>query len=257
MYSTLKCSFFYFFLSVARLPFKRLNPEPKENQLPKRPCAHACPEPEDSDRQNEDKSSPLSVCSGPPLVNGRGPLDGFLNRRHPTPSDENMVIDLTENTTSRAKCPVSPAPATQFPPTKDKHPCKDKTASSEKSTNVDDTPKRHTVDCIVAVSDDDDDDDEEEEDMEDEDQTASVLQLDTTQDSDSEPEEQNESGNVSSVGNRSMQSASTDSSTSESSPEKSSDPTPTTTPTVCTTTHYHRLIVLSNPELRNIYHILL
>uniref|UniRef100_A0A8C9X4M7 Chromatin assembly factor 1, subunit A (p150) n=1 Tax=Sander lucioperca TaxID=283035 RepID=A0A8C9X4M7_SANLU len=85
-------------LIQARLPFKRLNPEPKENQLPKRPCAHACPEPGVSDRENE--SSALPVHNGPPLVNGRGPLDGFLSRRRPVPSDENMVIDLTEDNTS-------------------------------------------------------------------------------------------------------------------------------------------------------------
>ncbi|XP_047442749.1 chromatin assembly factor 1 subunit A [Mugil cephalus] len=210
-------------LIQARLPFKRLNTEPKENQLPKRPCAHACPEHGDSDRQNGDESSPLSVCSGPPLVNGRGPLDGFLNRRRPTPSDENMVIDLTDNTPSCAKRLASPAPASPSLPTKDQPPCKDKTASSEKSTDAGDTPKRHTLDCTG-------DDSDEEEDL-----TASVSQLDTTQDSDSEPEEQNESGNVSSVGNRSVQSPSSDSSTSESSPEKSSDPTPTeskTTPKI-------------------------
>uniref|UniRef100_A0A3B4ALA9 Uncharacterized protein n=1 Tax=Periophthalmus magnuspinnatus TaxID=409849 RepID=A0A3B4ALA9_9GOBI len=63
---------------VQRLPFKRLNPEPKENQPPKRPCAHVCPGPEVSERENENESSPIPLCTGPPLVNGRGPLDGFL-----------------------------------------------------------------------------------------------------------------------------------------------------------------------------------
>uniref|UniRef100_A0A3P8SKY1 Chromatin assembly factor 1, subunit A (p150) n=1 Tax=Amphiprion percula TaxID=161767 RepID=A0A3P8SKY1_AMPPE len=219
-------------LTQARLPFKRLNPDPKENQLPKRPCAHACPEPEVSDRENENESSPLSVRSRPPLVNGRGPLDGFLSRRSPAgPSDENMIIDLTEDTSSPVKRCVSPASASPCLPTKDKHHCKDKSASSKKSANVDDTPKTHTLDCIIMS-------DVEVEEMEDKDQTESLSQLDTTQDSDSEPEEQNMSANVSSLGNKSMQSTSSASSLSDSSPEKSKtdNPTPTTTPTEPKTT---------------------
>lgn len=222
----------FFTFPSARLPFKRLNPEPKENQLPKRPCAHACPEPGVSDRENE--SSALPVHNGPPLVNGRGPLDGFLSRRRPVPSDENMVIDLTEdNTSSPVKGLGSPTPASPCLPTKDKHQGKDKTASFGKSSNVDHTPKTDTSDCTVDSEDQDEEEDVEEEDGN---QTASISQLDTTQDSESEPEEQDESENVSSLGNRSMLSASSVSSTSESSPErpKTDDPTPTSTPTVCT-----------------------
>lgn len=221
---------FFKILSAARLPFKRLNPEPKENQPPKRPCAHACPEPGVSDRENE--SSALPVHSGPPLVNGRGPLDGFLSRRRPAPSDENIVVDLTaDNSSSPVKRPVSPAPASPCLPTKDKCQDKDKTASSGKSSNVDHTPKTHTLDCTVV-----DKDEVEEVEEKDGNETASISQLDTSQDSESEPEEENESGNVSSLGNRSMLSASSVSSSSESSPEKSmtDDPTPTTTPTVRT-----------------------
>ncbi|KAF1385912.1 hypothetical protein PFLUV_G00112700 [Perca fluviatilis] len=221
-------------LIQARLPFKRLNPEPKENQLPKRPCAHACPESGVSDRENE--SSALPVHNGPPLVNGRGPLDGFLSRRRPVPSDENMVIDLTEdNTSSPVKGIVSPTPASPCLPTKDKHQGKDKTASFGKSNNVDHTPKTDTSDCTVDSEDQDEEEDVEEEDGN---QTASISQLDTTQDSESEPEEQDESENVSSLGNRSMLSASSVSSTSESSPEmpKTDDPTPTSTPTEPKTT---------------------
>lgn len=227
---------FFKILPAARLPFKRLNPEPKENQPPKRPCAHACPEPgvSDRDNENESESSALPVHSGPPLVNGRGPLDGFLSRRRPAPSDENMVIDLTaDNSLSPAKRHVLPASASPCLPTKDKHQSKDKTSSSGKPSNVDHTPKTHTLDSEVVNTDED-----EEVEEEDGDQTASISQLDTTQDSESEPEEpeeHDESGNVSSLGNRSMLSASSVSSTSESSPEKSrtDDPTPTTTPTVC------------------------
>ncbi|XP_062251164.1 chromatin assembly factor 1 subunit A [Platichthys flesus] len=224
----------------ARLPFKRLNSEPKENHPHKRPCAHAYPEP--SDRENENESSPLPRQ---PLVNGRGPLDGFLSQRCPTASNKNTVIDLTEdNNLSPVKRLISPAAPSPCQPTKDKQHSKDKPASSEKSSNLNQT-QTHTVDCAVVHSDDDDDDDdeddeeEEEEEADDEDgNQTSISQLDITQDSDSEPEEPNESGNVSSLGNKSVQSASSVSSMSESSPEKSKsdDPTPTTTPTEPKTT---------------------
>ncbi|KAI9547768.1 hypothetical protein NQZ68_015034 [Dissostichus eleginoides] len=208
-------------LIQARLPFKRMNPEPKENQPPKRPCAHTCPKPGDSDRENENESYALSAHCGPPLVNGRGPLDGFLSRRRPAPADENMVIDLTaDNALSPIKRLVSPATTSPRLPAKDKHLGKDKTTLSEKSSS----PKTHTLDCTVVET-----DDEEDEEMEEEEEvnlTASVSQIDTTQDSESEPEEQEESGN------RSMLSASSASGTSESSPEKSKtdDPTSTSTP---------------------------
>ncbi|KAM4548482.1 chromatin assembly factor 1 subunit A isoform 1-T1 [Odontesthes bonariensis] len=218
-------------LIQARLPFKRLNPEPKENQPPKRPCTHACPGPNVSDGQDQNESSPLSERSGPPLVNGRGPLDGFLSRRRPASSDENAVIDLTEDKTpSAVMCLVSPALASSCLSTKDKNRHKDKTASSGKPSCVDDTPKTHTVDSVV-ISDD------EIEEVEEQDQT-SVSQLDTTQDSDSDSDEKNVSGNISSSGNKSMQSASSVSSMSESSPEKmeTGDPSPITTPTEPKTT---------------------
>lgn len=181
----------------------------------------------------------MPLCSGPPLVNGHGPLDGFLSRQCSIASNENMVVDLTEdNTSSPVKRIVSPAPASCLP-TKDRHQSKEKTVSSEKSCNVDCTPKTDT-DCIVVS------DEVEEVQEEDGNQTASISQLDTTQDSESEPEEQNESGNVSSLGNKSMLSVSSVSSISESSPEKSKteDPTPTTTPTVCT---FHIVCFLLDP----------
>ncbi|XP_028259521.1 chromatin assembly factor 1 subunit A-like [Parambassis ranga] len=215
-------------LIQARLPFKRLNPEPKDNHLPKRPCAHACPEPGDSDKQNDDESSPLSVHRGPPLVNGRGPLDGFLSRKPSTPADENMVVDLTEDhSSSPVRHLLSSPSAIPRSQTKDKHQHKGKPASTEKPINIDDTPTKKSLDSVEA-----------DEVAEEKDQTANESLLDTTQDSGSEPEEQNESGNISSLGNRSMQSASSVSSMSESSPEKSKgdDPTPTTTPTEPKTT---------------------
>ncbi|XP_071372876.1 chromatin assembly factor 1 subunit A isoform X2 [Centroberyx affinis] len=212
-------------LVQARLPFKRLNPEPKENQKPKRPRAPPCPEPGVSDGENETESSPLPVRNGPALVNGRGPLDGFLSRSRPAPSDENMVIDLTEDDQTAPKKrrapPVSTSPCL---PTKDKHQGKDKRASTGKSSNSDRTPETHALDCKVV---DETESDEEVEEMEekDEEEAASISQLDTTQDSESEEEEeeQEESVNadVSSLGDRSMLSPSSASSTSaESSPEQ-------------------------------------
>lgn len=167
--------------------------------------------------------------SGPPLVNGRGPLDGFLSRRCPAPSNENVVVDLTsESSLSPVKCLASPAPASTCLSTKEKHRDNDKTASSGKHSDVDHTPEPHTLDCTAAEK-----VEAEEVDELDENQTASISQLETTQDSESESEEKNESGNVSSLGNKSALSISSVSSLSESSPEKTVDSTPGATPTVC------------------------
>ncbi|XP_029005184.1 chromatin assembly factor 1 subunit A isoform X2 [Betta splendens] len=213
-------------LVQARLPFKRLKSDPKENQPPKRLCTHACPEL--SGRQNENEASPLPLRSGPPLINGRGPLDGFLSRRCPVALNKNVVVDLTEdNTLSPSKCPVAPAPVSSCPPTKVRHLGKDKTVSSEKSSNID--CAKTDTDCVV-VSDT--------EKVQDEDKIQpSISQLDITEDSESELEEQNQSGNISSLGNKSMLSISSVSSISEGSPEesKTEDPTPTepkTTPKI-------------------------
>lgn len=191
-------------LVQARLPFKRLNPEPKENDPPKRPCAHACPDPEASDRENE--SSPLPLRTGAPLVNGRGPIDGFFSRRRPAASgDENIVIDLTDVDATPVKCP----------PSSDKK--KDRRVSTGK-LNLSNchSPKKQTADSDVESDDD----------TEKKDQTASISALDTTQESDCEAEPENESQNIS------MLTDSPNSSTSESSPERSrsEDPTPTSTP---------------------------
>lgn len=209
-------------LIQARLPFKRLNAEPKENQPPKRRCSHACPGSEAADAPNENESSPLSERSGPPLVNGRGPLDGFLRRRCPASSassDNKVVIDLTDDEKpSPAKCLASPATDSSRPATKNKQQSKDRTGSAGKHRNVTDTPETKTAESVLIT-----DDEVEKEEV---DPDTSISQLDTTQDSDSEPEEQNESGN------KSTQSPSSASSVSESSPEntKTDDSTPTTTP---------------------------
>lgn len=181
--------------------------------------------------QNENESSPLSERSGPPLVNGRGPLDGFLRRRCPASSassDSKVVIDLTDDDkSSPVKCRGSPAPAASRPPAKTKQQRKDRTEAAGKHKDVTDTPETQTANFVLIT----DEEAEEEEEEEEEDLATSVSQLDTTtQDSDSEPEEQNE------LENKSTQSPSSASSMSESSPEntKTGDSTPTTTPKVRT-----------------------
>ncbi|XP_075895576.1 chromatin assembly factor 1 subunit A [Nelusetta ayraudi] len=214
-------------LIQARLPFKRINPMPKENQPPKRHCAHSCPESGVIDGDNENESSAHPVQSGPPLVNGRGPLDCFLSRRHPAPSHENVIIDLTaEESRSPLKCLVPPASASLCLPIKDKHQGNDQTVSSGKD---DHTPE--TLETSGAEK-----DDVEEMEVNSGNQTESISHLDSTQDLESEAEEQNESGNVSSVGNKSMLSNSSDISSPESSPQKTDDPTPASTPTEPKTT---------------------
>lgn len=211
-------------MAAARLPFKRINPMPKENQPPKRHCAHPCPESEALDEDNENESSAHPAQSGPPLVNGRGPLDSFLSRKRPAPSHENAIIDLTaEESRSPLKCLVPPASASVCLLTKDKHQGNDQTVSSGK-----DDPTPQTVETSVAEK-----DEVEEMEVNSGNQTGSISQLDSTQDLESEVEEQNESGNVSSLGNKSMLSNSSVISSSESSPQRTEDPTPASTPTVC------------------------
>nr|XP_015221168.1 PREDICTED: chromatin assembly factor 1 subunit A isoform X1 [Lepisosteus oculatus] len=104
-------------LVQARLPFKRLNPVPKQNGEPKRtrgPPAPPSPEGSASDTENEQDRSPLPV---PPrsaiLVNGRGPLDGFMSRarRVTAPPEPCVTIDLTEDSNSAPAPDTAPSPA--------------------------------------------------------------------------------------------------------------------------------------------------
>ncbi|KAJ3598910.1 hypothetical protein NHX12_032873 [Muraenolepis orangiensis] len=57
-------------LVQARLPFKRLNPEPKDSQEPKRSRAPLCLKLAASDGENEAESSPVLARKGPALVKG-------------------------------------------------------------------------------------------------------------------------------------------------------------------------------------------
>lgn len=193
---------------------------PKENLPPKRHCAHPCPEStaSDGDNDNENESSVHLAQSGPPLVNGRGPLDFFLSRKHPVPSQNNVTIDLTvEESRSPLKCLVAPAAAALCLQTKDKHQGNDQTVSSGK-----DDPTNESVDISGAQM-----GEVEEMEVNSSNQTETVSQLDSTQDLESGMEEQNESGNVSSLGNKSVLSNSSVLSSSE-----TEEPTPTSTPAV-------------------------
>lgn len=218
-------------LCAARLSFKRLNPEPKDNQLPKRPCEHACPKPGASDIH---ESSPLPQHIGPPLVNGRGPLDGFLSRRRPEPSNENMIVDLTtDETLSPIKCMVSPASTSPCLRQKDNE-GKAETTISGKSRNVDHTSNLQASEEVTTANKDDTVEEIEEE--KESSHIASISETDLTKNSESETEEIDKSANVSSLGNKSLVSNSAVSSSSECSPDKSDGPTPSTTPnTVCGT----------------------
>ena len=203
------------FTFTARLPFKRLNPEPKDSQEPKRPRVPPCPEPATSDGENEAEAPPASARNGPALVNGRGPLDGFFCRG--SAPAESMCIDLTGEE-SPVKQPAKPAAPACVPP-EGKQPAEDKPAltGDSRGSGRNLQCKKGTLDS-KAVSEAEDDSDEEESDEEEEESEAeSVTRLDTTQDSESEAEEQDES-----MKNESMLSPSSVSSVSaaESSPDQ-------------------------------------
>ncbi|XP_051551459.1 chromatin assembly factor 1 subunit A-like [Myxocyprinus asiaticus] len=183
-------------LVQARLPFKRLNPEPKECSESKRtkgPVALKCSEPSASDGENEMDHSSLLLHHGPALVNGRGPLDCFMSRRKHSPirSAPEATVDLTEDSTD---APVPPVAAT----------CP---ISEETTKTAEHTPQSTGPTTPLTEKDEDD---------------GEILPLmDTTQESDSEEEEQQEADV--SQGNESVLSAESTSSLSvvESSPEPS------------------------------------
>lgn len=217
-------------LVQARLPFKRLNPEPKESSEPKKICTPLCPEPGASDGENESDSLPLPVRHRPALVNGRGPLDGFMWRS--SHAAKCMIVDLTEDTSNSSdasKLHSTTPVSASCPFTKDNPLRKDSNDVEVPNTDCilkTITLKGRGVNKQEDIKDDDDDDDEEEEEEEDEkkdgEDTASVSQLDTTQGSESEEEQEEPmKAEMSSHGNESMLSPSSSSSLSavESSPE--------------------------------------
>lgn len=201
-------------LVQARLPFKRLNPEPKECNEPKRtkgPVAPKCSEP--SDQENDQDSSSISH-HGPALVNGRGPLDCFMSRRKRSPlrSAPEATIDLTEDSNDSAKQQPAPPIAATCPLSEEK------TKTSEGTTEP-----------TIPLT--------EEETEKDEAEDVDVLPLlDITQDSDTEEEEEEEEeqqeaevshGNESVLSTGSTSSASVIASSPE--PSKSAPTTPAST----------------------------
>uniref|UniRef100_A0A8C9UXX2 Chromatin assembly factor 1, subunit A (p150) n=1 Tax=Scleropages formosus TaxID=113540 RepID=A0A8C9UXX2_SCLFO len=97
-------------LTDARLPFKRLNPAPKDNGQTKRVRSTLEPpslEAEASDGENDLECSPLSLPQEKALVNGRGPLDGFMSRRS-CPLGKSVTIDLTEDSNSTESALLNP-----------------------------------------------------------------------------------------------------------------------------------------------------
>lgn len=86
-------------MPLARLPFKRLNPEPKGTREPKRarvPSALPCHGNRISDGENEANDVSPPQCPRPAKINGRGPLDGFIVQKR-LPSLPVETIDLTED----------------------------------------------------------------------------------------------------------------------------------------------------------------
>uniref|UniRef100_A0A8C1ELW2 Chromatin assembly factor 1, subunit A (p150) n=1 Tax=Cyprinus carpio carpio TaxID=630221 RepID=A0A8C1ELW2_CYPCA len=106
-------------LVQARLPFKRLNPETKECSEPKRtkgPVVPKCSEPSASDGENDGDSSSTPLHHGPVLVNGRGPLDCFMNRRKRSPVRSGSgTVDLTEDSNDAVKQQPGPPVAATCP----------------------------------------------------------------------------------------------------------------------------------------------
>ena len=209
----------------ARLPFKRLNPEPKDSQESKRPRTPLCLEAAASDGENEAEPSPVSVRNGPALVNGRGPLDGFFSRG--SASAENVCIDLTGD--SPVKRPSKPdAPAPVCVPSEGKKPNTNKQITTGNSKNGSNSlPSKTCTSDSKVVSEAENESESEAEEEDESDLEESTTQLDTTQDSESEGEEQDESmkADMSGPENESMVSPSS----VESSPEQAKNESLTST----------------------------
>uniref|UniRef100_A0A8C2A4I6 Chromatin assembly factor 1, subunit A (p150) n=1 Tax=Cyprinus carpio TaxID=7962 RepID=A0A8C2A4I6_CYPCA len=201
-------------LPCTRLPFKRLNPETKECSEPKRtkgPVVPKCSEPSASDGENDGDSSSTPLHHGPVLVNGRGPLDCFMNRRKRSPVRSGPeTVDLTEDSNDAVKQQPGPPVAATCPLSEETTKnAEHATKSTEPTTPL---TKKNT---------------EKEED--------GLPLLDIAQESDTEEEEQQE--NEVSHGNESVLSTESTSSLSviESSPEpsKSAPTTPASVTIYC------------------------
>ncbi|XP_062869288.1 chromatin assembly factor 1 subunit A isoform X2 [Trichomycterus rosablanca] len=206
-------------LVQARLPFKRLNPEPKDNRETKRsktlPSAPPAFETCASDGENEVDTPSLSLPPKIALKNGRGPLDGFMRRTKcpPVISASSAVIDLTEDSNSNDVTKTQPCA-----PVKALHPSNDKAANE--TQNVAQTKEPELAAAVSQLSEENMVVDEAED-------SAALSQLDSTIESEIETEQDQKAEE--SQCDESLQSPVSSSSNSliESSPEPSKS-TPTT-----------------------------
>ncbi|XP_049321812.1 chromatin assembly factor 1 subunit A [Astyanax mexicanus] len=217
-------------LVQARLPFKRLNPEPKETREKKRtrtgPAAPPTHESSALDRENKEDEPSLPLQRRPALVNGRGPLDCFMSRKKRTPvsSSSSLMIDLTEESNSTDALREQPSA-----PVDASYPVTGNSKSSIQDAVQEPIPETASA---VPQSPEEVEEEDDEENMETDEAEDSVTlpQMDLTMESETEQEEQEE-GEVSQ--NDTMQSPVSASSVSlESSPEpnKSTPVTPASAP---------------------------
>lgn len=207
----------------ARLPFKRLNPVPKEAKQTKRtrtvPSAPPSREPSASDGENEADAAPAPLQTRPALINGRGPLDGFM-RRTKCSSDSSssaVVIDLTEDSNSTDVKMQPAAPVDSFCPSADE--------AAKNTPNVPETKEPETASAVPRSSEETMETDEAED-------SVALSQLDSTLESESETDQKQQQETEESQENESLLSTSSVSLV-ESSPEPSKH-TPTTPASVST-----------------------
>lgn len=167
------------FFIAARLPFKRLNPVPKQAGQTKRtrsvssaPPSH---EPSASDGENEVEATAAPLQPRPALINGRGPLDGFMRRaKCPVTSASGVVIDLTEdsNSTDVKTQPSAPVDAL----------CASTGEAAKSTQNVTETKEPEAASAVPLSSEEAMETDEAED-------SAALSQLDSTLESETETEE--------------------------------------------------------------------
>lgn len=174
----MKKEFNVFCCFPARLPFKRLNQVPKETGKPKRTrTASSAPstvEPSASDGENEVDATSAPLQPRPALINGRGPLDGFMRRTKCSVSSASAVIDLTEDSNSTdVKIPLS-APVDALCPS---------TGEAAKNTqNVTETEEPEVASAVPLSSEETMETDEAED-------SVAFSQLDSTVESETDTEQ--------------------------------------------------------------------
>lgn len=205
----------------ARLPFKRLNPVPKETGQTKRTrTASSAPpthEPSASDGENDVDATSAPLQPKPALINGCGPLDGFMRRTKSSPvSSASAVIDLTEDLNS---IDVKTQPSTPVDAL-----CPSTGNAAKNTQNVSETKEPEAVSAVPLSSEETMESDETED-------SVALPQLDSTLESETETE-QNQNQQQETEENQENESLLSTSSVSlvESSPEpsKSAPATPAT-----------------------------